>query len=142
MGCLNPSHDSTGATIGPGEPIGLNTNLSKWIVNVEEAQASYDYDSHQSYGDVSVIVSGSVVYLDSMPVGGCSISSDSHHNPVEDCKSIIDYFVMIEEAALNGAHNIVAFYDEDLGYPTYIYIDYDELVADDEIIIHLNVELR
>jgi len=70
------------------------------------------------------VVSISNVRGDGEPFDGASPS---------DFKSIEELFALINEAEREGAAVVQVTYDEVLGYPTDIYIDRDERLADEEI---------
>lgn len=53
-------------------------------------------------------------------------------------QSINDVFNIIEEAINNGAHEVNVTYDEQFGYPTSVSIDYNELIADEELFLNIS----
>lgn len=52
-----------------------------------------------------------------------------------DLKSVSDLFDLIDEAMAKPAAELVVSYDDSLGYPTSIYIDYYARMVDDEITV-------
>jgi len=50
--------------------------------------------------------------------------------------TIADLFRLIDEALNLRAHELNVTYDSQLGYPTFIAVDYDRQVGDDEFTIH------
>lgn len=53
-------------------------------------------------------------------------------------RSVGSLFNIIEDAINSGAHDINVTYDEQLGYPTSISIDYDQQIADDELSLSIS----
>ena len=136
LGCLQSNNSGS---ISEGEPIGLNVELQKWILNIEEPKPAYEYTSIHTYEGGETTITSRV--NDNPYGGGCEIATTGPIMPITECLSILDYFELIDEAYERGAYNMVVFYDPVLGYPTYIYIDYVPVIADDEVIININVNL-
>ncbi len=57
-------------------------------------------------------------------------------------KTIEELFDIIEEAFLQDAKEINVEYDPDLGYPTSVFIDYDERIADEERGFNVKLETQ
>lgn len=113
----------------------FHRHLQKWRL-----AAINDYDIHYQKGcycladhqrPVQVkIRSGQIVeavYIDDQQV--VSLSSKN------DLKSVSDLFDLIDEAMAKPAAELAVSYDQSLGYPTSIYIDYYARMADDEITV-------
>lgn len=113
----------------------FHRHLQKWRL-----AAINDYDIHYQKGcycladrqrPVQVkIRSGQIVeavYIDDQQV--VSLSSKN------DLKSVSDLFDLIDEAMAKPVVELAVSYDESLGYPTSIYIDYYARMADDEITV-------
>lgn len=57
-------------------------------------------------------------------------------------KTIEELFDIIDQAFLQDAKEIRAEYDPDFGYPTSVFIDYDEMIADEERGFNVKLEVQ
>ncbi len=55
------------------------------------------------------------------------------HTPMDAWPTVEELFAAVERAILGGAHVLEVTYDPVLGYPESVYIDHQEMIADDEI---------
>ena len=77
---------------------------------------------------VALNVEGGKVVSGSYVEGGRGLESER----LADYMPIDQLFDLIQEAIDRDAHSIRAEYDPELGFPVDVYIDYDEMMADEE----------
>ena len=98
-----------------------------------EAQGLRDYTFDvrrvcycQFMGDVRVTVKGGVI------TGVTELASEVAHDP-EFFRAINSLFDLVQDADERDAHEIQVEFDPGRGYPTRIWIDYVEMMADEEM---------
>lgn len=77
---------------------------------------------------VELNVEGGKVVSGSYVEGGGDLGPDR----LADYMPVDQLFDLIQEAVDRDAHSVRAEYDPDYGYPVDVYIDYDEMIADEE----------
>ena len=123
-GCRSPA--------GPGEV--LQAARARWA---EAGIADYSITVRRScectpemIGPVVVEVRGGAVVSRQYSSNGAAVSPGL----AASFPSVEGLFEILDDAARTRAQRVEARYDSQLGYPTYVAIDPDRLVADDEII--------
>ena len=62
-----------------------------------------------------------------------SVRLDGAEVDAERALTVDDLFALLDEAHRRGAVRVEAAFDAELGYPTSLYVDYDERIADEEV---------
>jgi hypothetical protein len=55
------------------------------------------------------------------------------HMPLDAWPTVAELFAAVEKAIVDDAHELQVTYDPDLGYPTFVFIDRDEMIIDEEV---------
>ncbi len=127
-GCL------IGDVLGSGNQNELDDNRAKWL---DAGIANYTYREDRScfcgfVGPAEVIVAnGEIVSVR----GFWQDSTDVAPENFNMFDTVIDLFDMVDEAIDRNVHELEVTYDQRLGFPTIITIDYQENTIDDEVTI-------
>ncbi|KAL3938484.1 MAG: hypothetical protein SGBAC_006618 [Bacillariaceae sp.] len=83
------------------------------------------------------VVDGNVVAIDGSPVTATEKSSSIS---LDEAPTMEDLFIIIQDAIDASSFRIGIEYDPAYGYPSSVYIDYDEMWADEEVIVSAKLE--
>jgi hypothetical protein len=129
-----PPTDSVGPVVAESQSV-LDTAKSSWeevglVTYTYVYQRSCECLPEDTAPKVVEVVDGVVVSVDGQPVQAVERSGNYDNIPTID-----GLFEEIQRAIESNAFLVDVQYDDELGYPLSIYIDYDEFIADDELII-------
>ena len=136
-GCPAPAEVDPGPVVGP--PVGagpaaerspeLDAARERWMAAGLDAYAftlrrSCFCPSPDYTGPFEVTVRGGAI--DTVRLDGATVDD-------ERGMTVDDLFDLLEDAYERGAVRVDADFDAELGYPTSLYVDYDQRIADEEI---------
>jgi len=107
----------------------MRENRWKWIKS-----AVFDYEVDESL-NCFCMISGKhhLVIVDEQLVSATNNQGQAVTNPGQYFKTVDQLFKYIEESLSRNPDKVTITYDNTYGYPTSVYFDFDEKIADEEM---------
>ncbi|KAL3938485.1 MAG: hypothetical protein SGBAC_006619 [Bacillariaceae sp.] len=83
------------------------------------------------------VVDGNVVAIDGSPV---STTQRSSSLSLDEAPTLDGLFTAIQDGINANAFRVAVEYDQEYGFPTSVFIDYDEMIADEEFVVTAKLE--